>query len=258
MKLRMKTSMVKNLLLIALILFLFVVRCLAIEGPDVLKKVDERRLIENLSFEMEITSMDGDKQIDRYTIAGFVKSDLTTNKALVYFVQPSAVKDRKMLMEGNYIWVLFPRTKNAIRLSPMQVLLGEASNGDVARTSFSTDYDVVSVTTEKRASQMCYRLNLKTKESAQGSTYGQIDLWVDKQTYLPLYADFYTDSGKLMKKVDYSDYKDYGGKTYASRLDIHDALNPTKHTVMIYHRVGTKKLPDRYFSKAYLDKFELE
>ncbi len=241
--------------ILVLVLFGFT---FAIENSDILKKIDDKRRIENLTFDMDITSFNGDKKIDEYSISGYMKSVNDLNKVLIYFTAPANQKERKMFLEGNYMWVLFPRTKNAIRLSPMQVLLGEASNGDVARTSFSDDYVALSTDSDTKLGKSCLKLKLKSKESRKGSTYGQIVLWVEKDSLLPVYAEFYTESGKLMKLTEYSENKTYGSAIYASRMDIRDANEPTKHTIMRYSKMGSKLIPTNYFAKEYLDRFTLE
>ncbi len=230
----------------------------SLEPNEVLKNIDGQRNIDNLIFDMDITAFNGDKKIDEYSISGFLKTVDNANKVLIYFTQPAASKGRKMLLEGNYMWVLFPRTKNAIRLSPMQVLLGEASNGDVARTSFASDYNALTCEGDTKLGKSALKLKLKAKEASKGSTYGQIVLWVDKEKLLPIYAEFYTESGKLMKLVEYSDNRTYRSATYAGKLDIHDATTPSKHTIMLYSKVGSKLMPTNYFSKEYLDRFSLE
>ena len=67
------------------------------------------------------------------------------NRVLMYFVDPASDRGRKLLVDGDAVYLLFVRTTNPIRLSPLEVLTGQASNGDVVRT-FARDYDVETMT----------------------------------------------------------------------------------------------------------------
>ena len=153
---------------LSLLLFVLSVHLNANDGNTILKDVDARIYTPNMAFEMDISAYKGSKFRDSNRIAGYSK-DSEKSLVLLYFISPASLKGRKMLMEGNYIWMQMPRTKNAIRLSPMQILLGEASNGDVARTRFSADYNAIHDGSEIIESKKCERLILEVKPEKKGS-----------------------------------------------------------------------------------------
>ncbi len=227
---------------------------LAEQTPDqIIASEDSRRSIDDLSFSLRITSYDGDKALDTNLLWGFVKSDADKNRVLVDFVDPASVKGRKMLMDGNTVYLLFPRTKNPIRLSPLQVLLGETSNGDVARTGFARDYDVASLSDAELDGRSCSLFDLKVKEAKKDASYRRVKLWVEKSTQRPVYAEFYASGDKLLKKAYFKDYRPALGKDFPFVLDIYDGEIATKHTIMEYLKVGTKALPDTVFRREYLE-----
>jgi len=156
-----------------------------------------------------------------------------------------------MLMDGNIVYLLFPKTTNPIRLSPLQVLMGQASNGDVVRTGFSQDYDVSSLTETDRNGVRCYLFSLAVKEGRRDASYRKVTLWVEKDSLRPAYAEFSTGD-KLLKQATYSDYRTALGKDLPFSVDIHDGDNPQKHTVMAYVKVGQKPVPDTVFRRDYL------
>lgn len=222
------------------------------ESPEeLLARVDAQRHIPDLSFVMQMTAFEGDKQVDCNTLWGFVKGVGTENRCLVAFADPASVKGRKLLMDGNIVYLLFPMTTNPIRLSPLQVLMGQASNGDVARTGFSQDYDVASLQETDREGVHCYLFNLIVKESRKVATYKKVSLWVEKESLRPVYAEFSTGD-KLLKQAVYTDYRTALGKELPFTLDIHDGENPQKHTVMTYVKVGQKTVADTVFRRDYL------
>jgi hypothetical protein len=206
-----------------------------------------------MSFVMQMTSYDGEKQRDTNTLWGFVKTGPGQNKSLIAFAEPASVKGRKMLMDGSTVYLLFPRTKNPIRLSPLQILMGEASNGDVARTGFADDYDVASVTEADRDGVASYQFTLAVKESRKDSSYKKVMLWVEKSSLRLQYAEFFASGDKLLKKTFYKEYGSAEGKDLPMVLDICDGENPQKHTVMTFKKIGRKVVPDTAFRREYLE-----
>jgi len=229
-----------------------------ITGDYILKKIDEiRKVGDSFAFEMEISSFsDESTLVDKYTIQGYVKIDKDQNvKTLVYFTDPKIIRGRKMFMEGNNVWILFPRTRNIIRLSPLQVLLGEVSNCDIAKISFSVDYNAEIIGEEVIDGKELYKLLLKVKEGREGCTYSEIILMVEKKTFIPVAAEFYTGAGKLIKKVWYDKVKEIYGKLRPMRITLYDGINPEKFTIMEYKKIKKLSIPDFYFNKEYLPRF---
>lgn len=73
-----------------------------------------------------------------------------------------------MLMLGDNYWLLMPKSRRPIRITPMQKLLGEASVGDISTLTWSDDYQASlegedSVQREDQSSVETYRLALKAK-----------------------------------------------------------------------------------------------
>jgi hypothetical protein len=204
-----------------------------------------------------MTSFDGEKQVDSNTLWGFVKGIGSENKSLLAFAEPASVRGRKMLMDGNIVYLLFPKTTNPIRLSPLQILMGEASNGDVVRTGFSQDYDVESLTETPRNNVACYLFSLTVKESRKDATYKKVQLWVEKETLHTVHAEFSTGD-RLLKQATYSDYRKTLDRDIPFIVDIHDGENPQKHTVMTYLKLGRKTVAETVFRRDYLQSWTPE
>ena len=246
------------------ILFAFLISCLALgalgaQSPaELLAQIDERRTIPDMSFDLRISSFESGKQKDYNVLQGNAKATEVGNSVLVYFTEPASVKGRKMLMDGRVVYYLFPRTRNPIRLSPLQVLLGETSNGDVARTGFAKDYDVTAFSETVREGAACYLFKLDAKADRKDSTYAKVELWVEKASLRPVYAEFSAADGKLLKKAVYEDYRTVEGKDLPFTLDITDGDDPQKHTTMVYLRIGRKSFPETAFRRDYLESWNPE
>lgn len=233
-----------------------------LSAGEILQRVDENRMPgPDFAFEMEITSYKNGEIIAQYTLAGYVRIREANVQTLLYFLDPPKVNGQKLLMSGREYWMHFPKTKNVIKLSPAQILLGEVANGDIMQLNFSRDYRCTLLpdedspaTVPHRAHETCLRLLLEAREDGEG-TYQKILLYIDKESYLPLAGEFYAHSGKLLKTAPYQEYRQALGKPVAMRVTIYDSLQTGKYTVMEYKRLVEKSLPANYFRKEYLPRF---
>jgi outer membrane lipoprotein-sorting protein len=98
-----------------------------------------------------------------------------TEKTYVEFMSPRE-KGQHLLMLGDDMWVYLPDTSRPVRITPLERLSGDASNGDVARTNYAVDYSPVYLRTEKVGAEDCYVLDLTAKR--KGATYQRILYWV--------------------------------------------------------------------------------
>ena len=246
----------KRMILAALAVL--VTAALYAESPqELLARVDAARYVPDLSFILQMTSFEGDKQVDSNTLWGFVKGVGSENKSLISFADPASVRGRKMLMDGSIVYLLFPKTTNPIRLSPLQILIGQASNGDVVRTGFSQDYDVAAFTETTRNDLPCWLFSLTVKESRKDATYKKVQLWVEKDTLHIAYAEF-SSGDRVLKQATYQDYRKALDKDIPFVTDIHDGENPQKHTVMAYVKLGRKTVAETVFRRDYLQSWTPE
>lgn len=222
-------------------------------AAEILRRVDENRILSpQFAFEMRITAYRSGEVIDRYTLAGYVRVEEGKAQTLLYFLDPPKVQGQKMLMSGDEVWMHFPKTKNVLKLSPIQILLGQVANGDLLQMGFSSAYQCRFLPDGEAADHWCLLLEART---GGGGNYAKIILWVNKETCLPAAGEFYARSGKLLKRVAYQDYRTILGKPVAMKVTIRDGLQPEEHTVMEYLRLAAKSLPANYYRKEYLPRF---
>lgn len=230
-----------------LALLLILAGTLQAASPDnVLARVDAyRNPLASFAVDVELTATTKDRtDISRFKVYG-----KGTEKSLVEFTYPQSEKGKYLLMTKDAMWVFMPDTSRPIRISPLQRLAGQASNGDVARTSFTVDYNQQSVAEEGNA----LVLELKAKDS--GVAYDRVRLWVDAKTYQPIKADFYVVSGKLLKRAYYREYGEMNGRRVMTRIEIEDLLRPGNKTVMRYANLQSKDNPEKMFNKESLGKW---
>jgi len=173
-------------------------------------------------------------------------------KSLAIFKEPPTQKDQVILMIDNNMWIYFPASRQPIRISPAQQLLGNVSNADVARVVYNLDYKAESVEEETSGTDKLLRLSLKAK--TEGAAYGSIKLWLHKDSYKPTKAEFYTLAGRLLKTTYYKGYKQLLGRERPTLLEVHDAVKKDEITTMEYLSMKIEDTPDNYFQRSFMDR----
>ncbi len=174
-----------------------------------------------------------------------------TDKTLVKFLNAD-VKGQYLLMVDDDMWIYMPNTRKPIRITPLQRLMGNASNGDVARTRYARDYTASFKREENIDGIPCFVLELNAKRD--GSTYIKIDYWITKTTLRPQKAEIYLTSGKHYKTIHFDVYKEIRGRILLTQLTITDRLREGRTTIMKYSGYTQKEIPEKYFNKDYLGK----
>lgn len=217
-------------------------------AQEIVEKSDgARNLTQPFKMGMRITNFENEKQKDQADFEVLISG---RDKGLVKFVS-GRDKGNYLLMVGDDMWIYIPNTRKPIRITPMQRLMGEASNGDVARTNYSQDYDTIVLGEEALDGSACWKLELKAK--SKGATYHRIEYWVEKNTFLPLQANFYLTSGKFYKTARFEKFEPVGfAERFLTRTVLIDRLRPGKKTIMEYFDIKPADIPDKYFNKNFL------
>jgi len=224
---------------------------------QILAQSDAERTIDDMSFEVRLSAYDGSQVTDTATLWGSLKVGEDHNRVLMYFVDPASQRGRKLLVDGDAVYLLFVRTTNPIRLSPLEMLTGQASDGDVVRT-FARDYDEESMTDGTLDGKPVYHFSLVAKESVGDTSYKRVQLWVEKSSLRLLYAEFYAASGVLLKKAYYRDYREAMGKDVPFTVEVFAGDDANKRTVMAFDKVGRKAVPQTEFQRSFLPSWNPE
>jgi outer membrane lipoprotein-sorting protein len=233
-------------LLIMLIGFLFtcamVARAATPDAEAILKRADTfRNGWPSYTVHVKITNYESGKSDEEQL---YDVSQKGTEKTYVEFMSPRD-KGRHLLMLGDDMWIYLPDTSRPVRITPLERLSGDASNGDVARTNYAVDYSPVYVRTEKVGTVDCHVLDLTAKR--KGSTYQRILFWVRVEDSRPVKAEFYLTSGKHIKSATFDEYRDYGGRSLLHKLTLYDEIRHNSHSVLEYNGAVPRQLPDKLF-----------
>lgn len=169
------------------------------------------------------------------------------DRSVVEFLAPAAEKGRRLLMLRDAMWIYLPSASRPIRISPLQRLMGDASNGDVARSSFSVDYDAIRAASVEMDGQRFLKVELQAK--GPGIAYEKVHLFVDPSSGEPRRADFFAGSGKLLKTAWYRSFSMMAERRVVSEIEIEDRLRAGHRTVMRYSNLASRNHPDRMFTR---------
>ncbi|MGO9012430.1 MAG: outer membrane lipoprotein-sorting protein [Bryobacteraceae bacterium] len=174
------------------------------------------------------------------------------DKTHVEFLSPRE-KGTFLLMLGDDMWVYLPDTSRPVRITPLERLTGDTSNGDVARTNYAYDYDALYLRREKCGDTECHVLELTAKRKA--STYHKIEYWLRVADARPVKAEFYLTSGKHIKSATFDEYRSVGGATRLVRMTLYDQIRKQSHSVLQFSDFQPRELPDKLFHQGRLDRF---
>lgn len=229
-----------------LLLLILATPLFANDAASILEKSDAyRNALDSFSIEVELTSYEGSKsESSKFRVYG-----KGSDRSVVEFVAPATEKGKFLLMLRDAMWIYMPSASRPIRISPLQRLMGQASNGDVARTSFTVDYAAKSVAADGDA----WLLELEAKDPS--IAYKRVQLWIDKTSYEPRRADFFVASGKLLKRAHYKKFGTMAGSRVVTEVEIEDLLRTGHRTVMKYANLTARTNTDKMFTKDALGKW---
>lgn len=222
--------------------------------PTLLKAADRYRAGGGpQQVETEVTVLQRDGSVDktrRYTV--YVQDQ---RRSLVLMRSP-AEQGQKVLMLGDDFWLLMPGSQRALRITPSQKLLGDASTGDIATMNWAEDY-AGSVVGEERCEPVaspggerpCLHLTLQAQR--KGVSYQRIELWLGKTHGEPLKADLYVQSDKLAKQALFV-VDQAKAPTRVDEMVLLDRLSSHKETRVRYVSRQPRSVPDTWLNPMFL------
>jgi outer membrane lipoprotein-sorting protein len=222
----------------------------ASDATDLLKRSDTyRNGWPSFVTHVKITNFESGKSDEEKL---YEVSQKGTDKTYVEFMSPRE-KGRHLLMLTDDMWVYLPDTSRPVRITPLERLSGDASNGDVARTNYAVDYSPAYVRTEKVGNTDCHVLDLTAKR--KGATYQRIVYWIRVEDARPVKAEFYLTSGKHIKSATFDDYANFDGRLLLRRLTLYDEIRHNSRSVLEYSNSAPRSLPDKLFYQGRSDRF---
>lgn len=209
-----------------------------------------------------LTEFERGVQVSATTLVSYAKTlEGGQFASILRFTQPIRDAGKVMLKNGSELWFYDPGTKAAVRISPQQRLVGQASNGDVVTVNFARDYRATVAAEEtiqdgERRSRRAVKLALTASNS--DATYESIELWVDSDSHAPLKARFFAESGRLLKSAYYRRFQSQLGMERPTETVIIDGLDPQSVTVVRLTDYAYRSVPTHWFQRDFLPRFNAD
>lgn len=166
-------------------------------------------------------------------------------RTLAYQSGPPGFVGRRLLMVDREAWLHLPGARSPLHVFLQHIVTGEVASGDIARADLSKQYDARLLREEDVDGTPCRLLELDAR--LPGNTFPRILYWVSKRQYRPLKAEFYAQSGRLMKTGRFEDYRRALGGPRPTRLVLEDAGDSGYRSVMEFRNFRRVRLPDSLF-----------
>jgi hypothetical protein len=180
---------------------------------------------------------------------------------LVRYVEPPRDAGKMALLDGTVLWFYDPASKASVRISPQQRLIGQASIGDVLTVNLALDYTGTTLGAESiqdaaRKGHDCWHLDMKAANDH--ATYNHVEYWIEKQTFYPIKAKFYSDSGRLLKILYYGGFAERLGGVRPTEAIIIDAVDTALVTKIGFGDYRFQDIPETWFQRDYLPRLRIE
>lgn len=222
----------------------------AMTPEEILIRSDEVRGV-NTGFKVSIMIEDfeNDKIKSTMEINTYIRkiSLGSAPASIVKFLKPPVSKGQVMLKVDNVMWMYSPNSRFVIRIPSQLKLIGNMSNGDVSSINYQFDYDVVDFNDTDATT---YKMVLERKNPQ--ATYPKIHYWIDKETFQPVKSEFYTDSDRLLKTMEFAEYRPALGKMRPYKIITFDGNAREDRTISYYNSYTKENLDDKYYQKNYL------
>ena len=254
----MSNNFLKRLLSMSL-LFVAVVLPQAASAADddelarnIIKKADQIRFpAKGFQVEVSVKSTAPGQAADLKKYRIMSKGNENT---IVMVTEPAAERGQTMLMKGRDLWIFLPSVSQPVRLSLAQRLTGQVANGDLARSNFSGDYTPKLLRSDSINGEKYHVLELAAVD--RSVTYNRVVYWVKESNSWPHRAEFYSLSNRLLKTCRYENFQTMLGVLRPTRLVMEDALRKGEESVLEYSVMELRDLPDRMFTKDYLNRLQ--
>jgi len=157
-------------------------------------------------------------------------------------------RGQRVLMNEDNLWVRLPGSSRAVRITPMQKLMGDVSYGDLGKLRWAADYSAERLDTGGEAVEGVAVRKFKLTAVDLAATYSVIELWLADDDSRPLLAKFYLGSGKLLKIATFSALATIDGKRVVKSTTYRDQLNLKSYSVLHLESARPQSFSEAVFS----------
>ncbi len=223
-------------------------------GLEIIERADRNTVVSTASYSAAMRISLGGKIVEKEFV-GFVEGK---NRAYLEFTAPVRDRGTRFLKIGDEMWIYLPSVERSTKIAGhmlRQNLMGSdfSYNDLLENEKLKELYEIELRGSDTLNGRECFVLELTAK--VDQVSYYRRTLWVDKTSYLPVKVELYAKSGKLMKEITITDFKQIGGRNYPTRITMIDKLRKNTYTELVLTNVKLDSpIPDKIFTKSYLER----
>jgi outer membrane lipoprotein-sorting protein len=219
----------------------------------ILAKIDDNMVYESAYSKVDMIITIG-KRVIKKELVSYAEG---IEKSFVEFLSPARDRGTKMLKVGKVLKIYFPSAERVMRLSGhmlKQSMMGsDFSYEDMMETAeeLEKEYQVKLLGEELFNDTPCYVLELESRDESK--TYFFRKIWVDKEKFIGLKAEFSAKSGKLLKVMIVGDIQSFQNRHYPTRMVMEDKLRKNSKTEMVVKNIQfDAPIPEGTFTERNL------
>jgi len=248
-------SMLKTRIL--LLMLLFTIPGFSQDIKEIVRKADEKMRGNSSTGTFSMT-------IERPTWSRTISMKswtLGNDYSLIYVTAPAKDKGQVFLKRKNEMWNWVPSIDRMIKIPPSMMsqswMGSDFTNDDLVReSSIVKDYTHKLLREETVANYPCYKIELIPLEEA-AVVWGKVVMWVSKQDYLWLKAEFYDEEGVLVNTEILSDVKKMDDRILPCRMEMIPDDKKGHRTVMVFENTDFDvPLKEDFFSIQNMKKIK--
>lgn len=174
--------------------------------------------------------------------------------SMIYITAPAKEKGQVFLKRHNEMWNWVPTIERMIKIPPsmmMQSWMGsDFTNDDLVReSSLVKDYSQNLLGEETLEGYECYKIELIPHDDAP-VVWGKVIMWVTKDEYHWLKAEYYDEDNVLVNTEILSDIKQMDDRKMPTRLEMIPADEEGNKTILIFEDIKFNiDLKESFFSQ---------
>ena len=239
----------------------------AITGKEVVQKALDVPEPEHTMAQVYMDLIDKGGKTERRQMMEYGKSAGGLKSVAILFQSPASIKDTRYLQleqgggKKDLKWIYMPDLRNSRQINADggsgSFMGSDATYDDMSTRDIDDDTHEL-LGEESKNGYNCYKVQ-STPVNPKDSQYKYRIQWIDKATWVPVYAEMYDKQGKLLKVLTVeklSKEKGQSGKAYdIPRSTLLENVQSGHKTRMIIEKLqldGTN-IPDRLFTTNWLN-----
>jgi outer membrane lipoprotein-sorting protein len=219
---------------LAVLVFLWTSVAAAQSATDIIRRADAKMRGQSSFSEMKMTIVRPGWTREIRMKSWSKGSEL----ALILITAPARDQGTAFLKRSQELWNWQPSIDRTIKMPPSMLLQSwmgsDFTNDDLVKESSSVDdYQHRLLGSETIEGRGCWKIELIPRPNV-AVVWGKILMWVDKQDYMQLKAEFYDEDNYLVNTMVGKAVKTLGGQLLPSILEVSPADAPGNKTIVEY------------------------